>query len=294
MKQIILIATLLLLSLFSCEKNIEFKGKQQAPLLVINSILSPDSLLTASASKSLFFLSDEENTAIENADIQVFVNGEQVGKYTFSHSDSAFIDILTSIKGQSYYFLDYKPKAGDRIRYEASAPGLLQGVECETVIPQPTEIISLETESVKNPNRGYGMDFKIKFQDTPNEKNYYRIAVYMRYRAWGYYYPGMNIITLPLQVTSDDMVFDSNAPTSGFLTDETDGSYTTVFSDDLIDSKEYTIKCHASVDGFSPEDVEDIIVQFISLTEDYYFYLRTLEASSEQGDTPFSEPVQIY
>jgi hypothetical protein len=295
-------AVVLLFSVVSCEKNIEFNGKTQAPLLVINSILSPDSSMLASASKSIFFLSNDENTAIENADINVFVNDEPAGKYTFSHTEFTYNDYngQMDINGQSYYLLPRKPKAGDRIRYEASAPGL-ESVTAETVIPQPTEIISLETELVKDPanyQNGYGMDFRMKFRDRPNEKNYYRIALYVKSLIYNRKKPSESYIHIfPVDITSDDMVLDTSAPTDGFLTEETPNRYT-LFSDELIEGKEYTVKFHSSLTttsaSYSDDQWLEVIVRFLSITEDYYLYLRTLTASSQAGDTPFTEPVQIY
>jgi hypothetical protein len=293
-------AVMLLFSVFSCEKNIEFKGREQAPLLVINSILSPDTFMLASVSRSMFFLSNDENTAIEDADINVFVNDEPAGKYAFSHNDSIYSygDMWLVLKEQSHYLLPCKPKAGDRIRYEASVPGL-KSVTCETVIPQPVEIISLDTEMVKDPDNypyGYGMDFRMKFKDRPNERNYYRIAVYMRSLVHDWLNPSETYIDIsPVHITSDDMVLDTGAPTDGILTKETPNRYN-LFSDELIEGKEYTIKFHSSLNtnSYGDDKREAVIVRLLSITEDYYLYLRTLTASGQTGDTPFSEPVQIY
>jgi hypothetical protein len=285
-----------LLSLPSCEKTIEFTGREQAPLLVINSILSPDTFLTASVSRSVFFLSGDENRAVEDADIRVFINDEPVGKYAFSHNDSVYVG--ESWTGScSHYLLSCKPRAGDRVRYEASAPNM-QSVYCETVIPQAVEIISLETDAVKdvdNDYDGYGMDFRLKFQDRPHERNFYRIAVYVENFIHDNDDPSViHIVKSPVPVTSDDRVLDASVPVDGILTEEKPDNYA-VFSDELIDGEEYTIKFHSSLNSpFSTSKKRAVIVRLLSITEDYYLYLRTLSTSEAMADVPFAEPVQIY
>jgi hypothetical protein len=294
------IIILLLTSVSSCEKNIRFNGEEQTPLLVINSILSPDAFLSASASKSVFFLSDDENTAMENADITVFVNGASIGKYTFSGSDSTYgaDGSMQYVKTASNYVLPYKPKAGDRIRYEASAPNL-QSIVCETVIPQTTDILSLETDIVTDTSfvmNFYGIDFRLKFRDRPNERNYYRLALYVK-GVFERYHEG-NYITDTLiyatRLTSDDMLLKTGAPTDKILTGETPDNYH-VFTDELIDGQEYTLKFHSILDPYLDREKKlAVIVRLISITEDYYLYLRTLSAAKAIGNSLFAEPIQIY
>jgi hypothetical protein len=298
------------LSLLSCEKIIEFKGKEQAPLLVINSILTEDSLLRATVSKSKFFLSNDENTAINNATVNIYVNNSFIGKYELYNYFS--IDNPNDIpytQFESFYTYPYRPKAGDHIRYEASAPGL-QSVECETVIPQKTEILSLDTtmksvvnqigQYVEDSLTYYELGVSLKFRDKPNEKNYYCLAAYVKSvleyaDSEGNYHS--DTIFYSANISSDDKVLNDINPFEGIRNDKTYNIYN-IFSDELIDGKEYTIKFRYSLFagyyGYGNEDVQETTIQLFSISEDYYRYLLTLTALDNVGGTSFAEPVQIH
>ena len=59
----------------SCEKDVEFKEEITNPLVVVNSFITPDSIIAANVSLSRFFLSD--TTAfrnINNAEVNLWVN----------------------------------------------------------------------------------------------------------------------------------------------------------------------------------------------------------------------------
>jgi len=72
MKSIKKYATILLgIFLFvSCEKDIVFKGDITDPLVVVNSYITPDSIISAHVSESRFFLNDTTSfKEISNAEL---------------------------------------------------------------------------------------------------------------------------------------------------------------------------------------------------------------------------------
>ena len=78
---IIAITSCLLLS--SCEKEIEFNGKQTDPKLVVNSIVGTDEPVKAYISKSYFFLDYDENTqAPDDLVASLYINGNPIGELT--------------------------------------------------------------------------------------------------------------------------------------------------------------------------------------------------------------------
>ena len=92
---IILAMTLNLLT--SCEKEIEFKGEQTDPKLVVNSLVEPGKRVEASMGKSCFFLQTPPDMQAP-ADLQalLYVNGVLVGGMT------PFADTVWEVYGDDY------------------------------------------------------------------------------------------------------------------------------------------------------------------------------------------------
>ncbi|MDR2841393.1 MAG: DUF4249 domain-containing protein [Paludibacter sp.] len=288
----------------ACEKEIEFNGKETSPLLVVNSFVQPDSVLKVEVSRSVFFLSNAEPRNVSNATITVFVNGENKGIMTYYPYNP-----LDEYGGAQHYALDYAPKVGDLIRYEVEVPEFGK-VTAEDVVPQITEISSVETEMYAEDEWGStSYKIRIRFQDKPNEKNYYRIVMYKMITCsqWDndlqkdvvYDDPYPHLVSFD----SDDMVFQ-NDPTAGVFTEEID-TYDT-FPDDLIDGKFYTLTLtsrFASDDyrygygyGYGYKEIaSDVYVCLQSISHDYYMYLQTRAAAEDAGDFGiFTEPVQVF
>ena len=88
--------------LLSCEKDIAFKGTITDPLLVLNSLLTPASVVSVHLSQSRFILGDiKPFTPISDANVSLFVNGSL--KEQLTHDAN----------GQ--YMGTYLPKASDEV-----------------------------------------------------------------------------------------------------------------------------------------------------------------------------------
>ena len=117
----------------SCQKDIQFNGQVTVPMVVVNSFITPDSVITAQISESQFFLSNQLTfNLIDNASIYLFVNG--VKKET-----------MTNTKNGNYV-ATYHPIIGDSIRYLVQTPGK-NDVSCATNIEPKAEVLALDTSS---------------------------------------------------------------------------------------------------------------------------------------------------
>lgn len=290
------------LLLFSCEKTIEFKGEETQPLLVVNSIVQPDSALVASVTNSVFFLSDNYIMPVENANVQLFVNNNFVEKMQLYNERITDLDYRPNVYyNHSVYISDYKIKTGDKIRYEISAPNF-DKVWAENTVPAVTEIISLDTVVEKitqkeqydeNYYSHYNFNFSLKFKDNANEKNYYRLTVDAAY----FYYDEENEPVVmrrsPYYFDSKDMIFNNDPLTN------TDGEYHSngydIFSDDLINGKEYSLSFSFLTDYNVNANLNGNIfyIQLQSLSSEYYMYLRTLSSQNNEMGI-FAEPTQIF
>jgi len=291
---------------FSCETAIEFNGDTSADLMVLNSFLSPDSVISVHLSKSNFFLDDNETfTLINDAQVKLFVN-------------DVLKETLTS-KGQGIYEATYLPKTGERIKITASHSKYGQ-IEAQTQIENHIRISSCDTSSVATEttplvyyyydykqqktiidtvgtNYQNNLNFKINIADSAGYKNYYRAKVYLaKYMKNGDY------VVTTLYFDSNDLVFGT---AKDEVVDENSNRYN-VFNDDIFDGKNYGLSLSIPYNTYAyDKDYEipdyekpdyykqEIIVDIESISKSLYLYLKTREAADNYIEF-FSEPVQIY
>jgi len=306
---IIIIIALSVLS-FSCTNDIEFNGEQQKPMLVLNSFVTPDSVVKVLLTRSKFFLDDDSKfDTITNAEVKLFVNG-------------IFVEKLNP-GANGYYTGTYFPKENDILKFVANSPQLAEINATTNVVPKQA-IIGIDTASTllevypiiqyssynggttiidtTGYNYSTGLDLRIRFKDEPNVKNYYRLVL----KGRSYYEDG-KIVENTINLTSEDLVFESdNKDILGvsswyYLYNE--------FNDRLFDGKTYELKTRAyfnktmlinKPNTSKPTGVEtititrqELIVVLQSISESYYYYLKTI-AANQGGEDFFTEPVQIY
>lgn len=300
---------ILALIFVSCEKVIEFKGEVTEPMIVVSSFITPDSTISAHLSKSRFFLENSvQHYLIENAEFKLIINGEAKGKLLY--------------QGNGFYNSPIKPRIGDEVKFEISAPGF-DPASSTTKIPERVPLISVDTTSTietgyqiyDNPNGGTDtisyhkirkMNFRVKFKDNGNQKNYYRLLVALETTSNG------NPITTYLS-KFDDIIFGNQSENSGVqgVFDISNSNYSfDTFSDELINGKEYEIKIQSDIvlessyfedspfyyDGlqsyeFSKEKYKFYLQQ---ISPEYYFYAKSFAAARNTNGNPFVEPVQIH
>lgn len=299
-----IIFSLFALIVTSCETEIEFRGDDTASLLVVNSILSPDSAVKVHVSESKFFLKDDSSFEnVNDAIVNLWVNG------------SLYEQLLST--GQGFYTGNYIPKAGDIIKITAKNNKFPE-VNAESEIVQATPIVSVDTmihvSDIYPIVNGYGnyldtigyskmteMKISLKFNDPPNQKNYYKIAVKLNQE----YSDGSKYMR-NYYFSSDDLVFGNT--TEAGIFDESSYRLYHEFNDDLFDGKNYSLKLNTSfisivydnnpsggTSDLEPVEIvkNELILELQSISKSYYLYLKTRNAGSSVIDF-FSEPVQIY
>lgn len=306
----------------SCEKTIDFNGEIPNPLMVLNCVLTPDSTVKIHITKSKFFLSRNNNinssynyssdnnfTNIENAVVSITINGGI--KTTISHI------------GSGYYESSIKVKPLDIIRIEASAP-TLESVWSEVTVEPQIKIISIDTTWTKSNdtdsypiynktgdtiigNSYYGeLKIKIKFQDNSNEKNYYKLKA-TKHTTYSYIDNYGDTIKQEYDdyysIEYDDIVFGNSQENGGILNFDSNWYGNNLFSDDLINGKEYSLSIKTRLQRteyfpgktlYGQNNIKDeISINLQHLSKGYYLYLKTTNASNSSNEI-FSEPVQIF
>jgi hypothetical protein len=306
---ILLIFAFLSVVLISCQTDIDFSGTETSTLLVVNSIITPDSIIKVQVSESKFFLdNDSKFNDVLNAIVKIWVN--DIEQPVLKHV------------GNGLYVSSYIPKAGDIIRITAKNDKYAE-VKSTTEVLAAIPVLSVDTSykvTDKYPifsyygdygstadtigyNYNIEMKMKLHIKDPKETDNYYRLLL----KTVEYYDNGMSSMNVNY-FNSDDPVFGSTSEEGIFGGDSY--SIYSVFSDALFNGKDYNLRISTNYFSYyttvnDPPKTEDpdvntskivkkeLLFELQSISKSYYLYLKSREASSNVMEF-FSEPVQIY
>lgn len=302
----------------SCERSVEFDTAITNPLVVVNSFVSPDSLIRAQVSVSRFFLNDSiDFRNVNNAEVNLWVNGVLKEKLT---PDTLGI-----------YIGNYKPALSDNMKLTVNVPQMKEVSATATFTEAPV-IMSIDTQKVfvrkqylqipgQNDTIGIGqyfrVNYKLTFKDNSNQNNYYRLIV-GKISYTGRWNDQMNKIdtipnvNLPFYSdfdftdvvsgnTKNPLTTDESSALSGLMSDQNNEYH--VFSDDLFNGKTYTLQFstnqttqhYFSIQSIRYNYVEalknKVYVSLQGISKEYYQYLLTRSACKTINY--FSEPVQV-
>ena len=318
-----------LLIFASCEKEIKFNNKLIAPKLVINSFVSSDSLFEATIALSKAVPGVEKPFEwIDNAKVVLYTNDEkseelQAVEIIYIQDDNNYYweDNSNTRPKTKYRSIKTKAEAGKTYKIEVIHPehGTAYG---ETTLPQPVEIISLKSEKTLMNYEWGGKDNQLivtmKFKDTPNEDNYYRLSFTRMYgssETFKYDETEKDTSQFTIYISTrkngtnlntSDPIFSNDEDANDFLFGSP-GNYYNLFTDNLIDGKEYEISFVAFnkfVDEYSldtlynfleaPGEFCKIDVKLSSLSREAFLYIKSSHAQDWYGEDFFSEPVQVF
>lgn len=314
MKRVILLLTSVIF-LISCEKEIEFKGEQTDPRLVINSVVEPGQPVKARISKSVFFLDNNENTeAPDDLVATLYVNGNLMGVMT-PQIDTVWETVYYWTWEPTYflwktYNYPYTPNVGDVVTITASAKGF-DDVEGSTG-PMPDlpdcRIKSLQfIERESWPTSYDDEDTTWQYSDTyeltveltdtnPNAIDCFKMGIDENYHYfdpldhWHYHWNAF------IRDYSDPIfgaVSETNIDVVDYQLSESNGT----FHDRFFDGHSYNVKLSIAVSYAVPEGCgsEPFRVAFYvdHITKDYYDYLNTCNQGDEV-DQFFAEPIQTH
>lgn len=304
------------LIMFSCERDVEFDGEVTTPLVVVNSFVTPDSIITAHVSISRFFLKDSiAYRDVNNAEVSLWVNGVI--------KEKLMLDSIGIYKGT------YRPTISDQIKLTVEVPKIKQVSATTNFIEAPV-ILSVDTQNVLiskeilrySPDSNdtlcikykYKVNYYLKFADNDSQKNYYRLIV-RKISFEGVWNDNTNKVDTLVDEkvpqysdfdftdvvsgnTKDPLADGGTSPVAMLLLDA-DNRYN-VFSDDIFNGKTYTLQFSTIINknikdinyGFLSDIKHDIYICLQSISEDYYLYLKTRSASFAANY--FSEPIKVH
>lgn len=289
--------SLILFAAWACTKTIEFDDNGVGNLIVLNSIIYPDSCVSGNISQSTSILKGNRYGGFIDGTVELYENGNKVGQ-------------MNPLFGK-FRFPEIKPKAGNTYRIVVTSGG--KQAEAETTMPEKAEIVSVDTVTVSNEWGGKSMDCKLKFRDS-NEEDYYRILIADEYLQQSVNLTDSIKIRYYMQryfstAYSDDPVFKSvyNNFGSDVLDMGPDNGYG-IFPDDYFQGKEYSVQIQLSAFNnagyYNPANPSLIYyskvlyqrktIQIQKLSKSYYNYLKYLNLYSFYHGDPFAEPVPVY
>ncbi len=273
--------------IIACEKEIGFRPKDQHPFLVMNSYLCPDSAWNVSVSQSVSIMENLTENVVSDCEVKVYEN-------------ETLVETLQFDAATKRYFGTGKPAAGKKYKITVAKNGFLP-IEATSAIEPVIEI--LQCSIVKDTLNERRANATITFKDPAGVKNFYRLVVanvdeFAEKPSWA---ANNNSQSEPWLYTNYSVGIGTNDPnldwgnessSAGFI-DDVPNNIFDIFSDDLIEGKEYTLSFSYLLSSY-PEADNKTIIYLQSITEDLHKYLKTLSAQFYFGDDLLMEPIQVY
>lgn len=295
-QQLFASALIFLPLLFSCYSEIDMENFRGEPKLVLNSAISPDTIVMASVSRTLFFTDTGRFEIIADAKVELSVNG-------------VFAEQLQWDAAAGLYKSTCSPKSGDRIKLAVTTK--YGTVWAEDVIPSEVKIEHIDISSREIFDQtgwipdGNGnmtevgkteVKYQITFQDDATTANYYLIRIENANPA--------NMVG-NLDYSLDPVFIEQESIINSIFAGKTiNGQGGRAFSDKIINGQLYTsvITETQSTDMYNNPYLPSLqrIVSLYSISESYYHYLLSLQRASDANEMinlssyGLAEPIRIY
>lgn len=273
----------------ACEIEKEIHFDLPAPKAVLNAVLYPDSVIKASITHTINGIKPDTteatnpNYAINDALVELFINGQSKGYMQKTAENGKYIS-------PGNY-----PHPGDKIRMEAHT-NTYETIWSEISVPSLTPILSIDT--VFSIRQGYNgtitdLTIYIRFKDNAAENNFYQLSIYDDVQIWqgDSIKPGYSYTSFNLKAESLIETYSSWNVGNG------------IFTDNLINGQEYTLKIQArdvakSYETDSIKIQHKYIINLYSTTASGYYYSKSRIKQVDQedilGDTGLREPIPTY
>ncbi len=288
MKTILNISVILLLFSTSCKKEVEFKGKDIQPKIVLNSVFYADSLIWCYVHKSNY-------VATGNFTITPLVNARVV-----LFDDAQPLDTLTHV-GYGRFESSVRASTNKTYRLRASHANY-PDAEGTSQTVTPSEIKSVEIiGTIPSSNGDQSMNlYRLRTSKNGNEAGYYRMRVFEH--RYDYIYDQWNTIIdsmesfYPVYINMEyarGIEFEKYSEV--FNGEYTNWQYTYYFTDKFV---------NAEGDGFIEFPIDQsspwlygnrLVFKVEKISKDFFLYQHTLSLLQSGDDFAlFYQPVQTF
>lgn len=291
-KSIIISGIILLFFIgIACEKTIDIDLEDAKIRIVVNAELRSDSTIRVHVTRSRHILDNADIIPLTDAVVKLYEDDVFIGNLTYSNN--------------GFYRIDYRPVKGKTYKVEVGHNDF-DNVYGLTTIPETVNITRVDTIKSFDEYGNEFYNFTIKFRDPSSVPNYYMISMrnHYSYEMWDenmitydtlYVGPDTTIVHIEYGgyrraestdntgFQSDDMIVDAYVYPNN----------TVVFSDELINGEEYSLKLR--VDRYSLyQDTNKLFIDFYSISPEYYKYLVSFTKNQDASGDPFAEPVMVF
>ena len=306
-----------LLALSACVEEINLDELRPDPTLVVNCVAVTGEPLKVYVSRTWFVTESRPDMPLDEVEVDLYVNDRPKEGLTL-HEDDLF-------NTPDYFVSDYLPAAGDRICVEVSHPELGEA-SAETEMPERAWFVDADVRLVDMDNSQSAI-YEVTFRNDASRSDYYLLgldegipvfdAVAKRYT--GEY----DWTSLSFDYATDPVIAGSfTALDYLFGADGLWASGGVVFSDELIDGEEYTLRLRQDYyhdtgypikvvpdsvrfsevpeEDYTPIPPRHLRVHLYTLSADYYNYLKATQEESSSSvmgglvDVGLAEAVRVY
>ena len=274
-----------ILSVFfaSCDIVVDLDIPEHKRVLVVNSILTTDSMINTSISHSVGAFDASSISYVNNATVEVYEDGVLLGNMdeqaSLTHDSSGELD------STYVYNFNQKPVAGKIYSYEIVHPDY-EAVRASTTVPAAVKLNINDVTLLSE--QDYEKHYRVRFSfNDASEDNFYRLRLRNpnRYSGFDYFESNDASMISSAGIQSDGATFYGD---EALFDDEMFNGTEKEISIDLFDYKSF---------WFEEEGIEvQFILELTSVSESYYTYIRSLRAHYNNQDQFIfaGEPVQVF
>jgi hypothetical protein len=297
-----------LFMLTSC-KNEKLNIPDGGRKIVINGLVTADSLLNVRINKSIFYNDyfSEHDSGPAKANVRFYLNDQcldtlhNINNFSNLRLNDFWYESLHFFYESNYWSEKVKALPGREYKLLVKAPGM-PDASASTFIPDRVRIEEMDTSRLIMPPDLYHPDHNwvrlicnLRFTDPGFESNYYMVSVSRK--------PGNGQFLSNIWFDSHDIIVEEK------LSNE-NGIYAIAFSDKAINGTKYSFQVLLDTDLFGmpfwddrsrydgipypTENKKTIYIKLYSITNEYFRFLHSMNQYKKNYENPLSEPVMIY
>ncbi len=290
-----LLYTLLLgVFLTSCYRKIDLDEYRTTPKIVINSVVSPDTVVMASITRTWFYPDKKPYVNLPHAHVELYINNQYIETMQWKTLNNP----RNPDQPDTLFLSNTIPAEGDRIKIVASTPEY-GTVTAEDIIPKKVPIKNA-SHTIKKGNGVYQgtisdyfeIYYEVTFDEFPEKNNYYLAKItQIKTGYYGYYETEIDYIDPVFK--EQDAILDESMAFNGL--EKRGGA---LFTDQSINGQTYTLQIKETTAEL--DETEQRIISIYSLSESYFLYLLSLQKIAGStlegglGNIGLAEPLWVY
>ena len=270
-----------ILSIISCEKVIPFDDNEISPKMAINGIFQSDTTwkIHVSSSKSVIDSASFKN--ITNASVFILDGNENIIEELIHDTNGFYLGSTSPQENLNYHLFVEHPTHGT--------------VRSQNGIPSLINMLGIDTTTSYSNGEKY-LDLSINFEDPGNISNYYLVETYMI--GEGLEIENGDTLYFEIDTNKAFMLLNDEVFQNGGSPWQDEGLFNDILFNGQTKSLEVSLP---NEDYFWNEagyiwSYRKIGLRFYlhNISQDYYYYRRSLELYNQANGNPFAQPVQVY